>query len=215
MVYEGDGKLMTVLLILVIMLMLLVIPCEPIPLSFKPCRYSIWQGPFQNNGLRKTSKDDNFNFKVIEICGGLVFFRVGSPGMENDLAHELVPSWFELFLSPWHHWSRLLCWCPLWRRNPVLQSNEHTCYVGELISEILIMKNPMGRLPIICSYVMVDWRKDEALNWESKHKWVYLEAKVASIAMVDSFFNRVDPKYRQNWTKGLLPCNPHIRPNII
>lgn len=53
MVYEGDGKLITVLLILVIMLMLFVIPCEPIPLSFKPCRYSISQGPSQING-----KDD-------------------------------------------------------------------------------------------------------------------------------------------------------------
>lgn len=36
-VYEGVGRLITVALIFVIILTLLVISCEPIPLSFKPC----------------------------------------------------------------------------------------------------------------------------------------------------------------------------------
>lgn len=35
--YVGAGKLMTVLLILVIMVILFVIPCDPMPLSLKPC----------------------------------------------------------------------------------------------------------------------------------------------------------------------------------
>lgn len=42
-----------------------------------------------------------------------------------------------------------------------------------------------------------------------------LEPKVAGVAMVDAFLNRVDPDHGQDRAKWLLPGDPHVRPDMI
>lgn len=44
---------------------------------------------------------------------------------------------------------------------------------------------------------------------------VHLQPKIAGIAMVDAFLDRVDPNHRQDRAKWLLPSNPHVRPDVI
>lgn len=102
MVYEGVGKLITVVLTLVIMLMLLVIPWDPIPLSFIPCQQSICLVCIEIMTLIKKNAVSESNILVS-------FLRFGLPGKENDLVHELVLSLSEPSQSPLHHWSTLLC----------------------------------------------------------------------------------------------------------